>query len=196
MTLLRFTRASDNKITGLLNWFPVHGTSLYRNNTHVAGDNKGLAAWMTEQAMREDSAFAGNFVAAFSQANLGDATPNTEGAWCEDGSGKQCDFETATCADGTVAKCQGRGPHWQVQDQGASSCHEIALRQLRGVKEILVSINVHSHGLSCSRNTLTWSARLPCPNLPLLFRGLRLSRFTSSTIWNIGNSHCRTGRLP
>ncbi|KID83681.1 neutral ceramidase precursor [Metarhizium guizhouense ARSEF 977] len=144
MTLLRFTRASDNKITGLLNWFPVHGTSLYRNNTHVAGDNKGLAAWMTEQAMKEDSAFASNFVAAFSQANLGDATPNTEGAWCEDGSGKQCDFETATCADGTVAKCQGRGPHWQVQDQGASSCHEIALRQLRGVKEILTSMSKSS----------------------------------------------------
>lgn len=140
MTLLRFTRASDNKITGVLNWFPVHGTSLYRNNTHVAGDNKGLAAWMTEQAMKTDSAFADGFVAAFSQANLGDATPNIEGAWCEDGSGKQCDFENATCADGTVAKCQGRGPHWQVQDQGASSCHEIALRQLKGVKEILVSV--------------------------------------------------------
>jgi neutral ceramidase len=139
MTLLRLTRASDNKITGILNWFPVHGTSIYRNNTHVAGDNKGLAAWLAEQEMRADSAFANNFVAAFSQANLGDATPNVEGAWCEDGSGRQCDFENATCADGTVIKCQGRGPNWGVQDQGASSCHEIALRQLKGAKEILVS---------------------------------------------------------
>ncbi|OAA36471.1 neutral ceramidase precursor [Metarhizium rileyi] len=143
MTLLRFTRASDSRITGLLNWFPVHGTSLYRNNTHVAGDNKGLAAWMTEQEMKKDSAFAKDFVAAFSQANLGDATPNVEGAWCEDGSG-MCDFEKATCADGTVAKCQGRGPHWQVQDQGASSCHEIARRQVRGVKEILTSMSKSS----------------------------------------------------
>lgn len=140
MTLLRFTRASDRKITGTLNWFPVHGTSLYRNNTHVAGDNKGLAAWMTEQKMRKDSAFADDFIAAFSQANLGDVTPNIEGAWCEDGSNEQCDFVNATCRDGKVKACQGRGPRWQVQDEGASSCHEIARRQFEGAKEILVSL--------------------------------------------------------
>lgn len=139
MTLLRLTRASDKKVAGILTWFPVHGTSLYRNNTHVAGDNKALAAWMTEQEAKNDSAFSDDFIAAYSQANLGDATPNIEGAWCEDGSNKQCDLEHATCADGTVAKCQGRGPHWTVQDQGASSCYEIAQRQVKGAKKILVS---------------------------------------------------------
>lgn len=54
MTLLRFTRSKDEKIVGILNWFPTHGTSMYRNNTHVAGDNKALAAWMVEQDARSN----------------------------------------------------------------------------------------------------------------------------------------------
>lgn len=144
MTLIRFTRASDKKITGALNWFPVHGTSLYRNNSHVSGDNKGVAAWLTEQEMRKDPAFDDGFVAGYSQANLGDATPNIEGAWCDDGSNMQCDFKHATCKNGKVKRCQGRGPHWQVQDEGASSCFEIGKRQHLGAKKILVSFQVKS----------------------------------------------------
>ncbi|OAA54442.1 neutral ceramidase precursor [Cordyceps fumosorosea ARSEF 2679] len=138
MTLLRFTRAADGKVTGILNWFPTHGTSLYRNNTHVAGDNKALAAWMVERhAAGQGGRYAAGFVAGFSQANLGDASPNVEGAWCEDGSGAQCHLEDATCADGTVLKCQGRGPHAGLPDFGAASCHEIATRQLNGVQRIM-----------------------------------------------------------
>ncbi|PHH66291.1 hypothetical protein CDD81_7884 [Ophiocordyceps australis] len=118
MTLLRFRRASDMKNVAALTWFPVHGTSLYNNNTHVAGDNKGLAAWMVEQAMQGQDSAAEGFIAAFSQANLADATPNIEGAWCEDGSGVMCDFENATCADGKVEQCHGRGPNFREQDLG------------------------------------------------------------------------------
>src|ERR1700710_1758035 len=33
LTLLRFRRASDGKSTGVLTWFPVHGTSMLGNNT-------------------------------------------------------------------------------------------------------------------------------------------------------------------
>jgi neutral ceramidase len=47
MTLLRFDDASGNA-RGFLSFFPVHGTSLYENNTLVSGDNKGLAAYMYE----------------------------------------------------------------------------------------------------------------------------------------------------
>ncbi|KAM3523860.1 hypothetical protein MY4038_008013 [Beauveria bassiana] len=139
MTLLRFKRSEDDKIVGVLNWFPTHGTSLYRNNTHVAGDNKALAAWMVEQDAKSSSQYADNFIAGFSQANLGDASPNVEGAWCEDGSQAQCHLEDATCKDGTVLKCQGRGPYAGLPDFGAKSCHEIATRQFNGVQRIMKS---------------------------------------------------------
>lgn len=33
MTLMKFERASDGLSMGVLSWFPVHGTSLYQNNT-------------------------------------------------------------------------------------------------------------------------------------------------------------------
>ncbi len=42
LTLLRFQRASDLKNIGVFTWFPVHGTSMLENNTHVSGDNKSV----------------------------------------------------------------------------------------------------------------------------------------------------------
>ena len=81
MTVLRFQRESDRKNVGILTWFPVHGTSIYQNSTHVAGDNKGVAALMFEKAMEGEDSAADGFVAGFSQANVGDTTPNVLGAW-------------------------------------------------------------------------------------------------------------------
>ena len=81
MTVLKFQRASDSKNIGVLSWFPVHGTSIYQNSTHVAGDNKGVAALMFEKAMEGVDSAADGFVAGFSQANVGDTTPNILGAW-------------------------------------------------------------------------------------------------------------------
>lgn len=81
MTVLKFQRASDSKNMGILTWYPVHGTSIYQNSTHVAGDNKGVAELMFEKAMEGEESAADGFVAGFSQANVGDTTPNTLGAW-------------------------------------------------------------------------------------------------------------------
>ena len=81
MTLLRFQRASDSKNIGVLTWYPVHGTSVLQNSTHVNGDNKGVAAYLFEKSMAADSSAAPDFVAGFSQANVGDTTPNVLGAW-------------------------------------------------------------------------------------------------------------------
>lgn len=81
MTVLKFQRASDSKNLGILTWYPVHGTSMLENNTHVTGDNKGVAAVMFEKAMQDDDSAADDFVAGFSQANVGDTTPNVLGAW-------------------------------------------------------------------------------------------------------------------
>ena len=81
MTVLKFQRASDSKNIGVLTWYPVHGTSVLQNSTHVTGDNKGVAAIMMEKELANDASAAPGFVAGFSQANVGDTTPNTLGAW-------------------------------------------------------------------------------------------------------------------
>jgi neutral ceramidase len=48
------------------------------------------------------------FVAAFSQSSVGDTSPNVLGAWCDDGSGKECTLDKSTC-NGTSQACHGRG---------------------------------------------------------------------------------------
>ncbi|CAM1501953.1 Fc.00g039370.m01.CDS01 [Cosmosporella sp. VM-42] len=148
LTLLRFQRASDNKNIGVLTWFPVHGTSLLGNNTHVAGDNKGVAAWMFESAMEDDDSAADGFVAGFSQANVADTTPNVLGAYCDDGSGEQCSFENSTCADGKSQSCHGRGPEFQKLDLGVASCYEIGRRQYVGAKDAYDSSSTPIKGSS------------------------------------------------
>jgi neutral ceramidase len=131
MTMLKFQRASDGLNIGILTWFPVHGTSMLGNNTLIAGDNKGVAAYLAEKHVRthEKETAVSNFVAGFSQANVGDTSPNVLGAWCEDGSGQMCSFENSTCADGRSQQCHARGPFFRVKDNGAQSCFEIGRRQ-------------------------------------------------------------------
>jgi hypothetical protein len=52
------------------------------------------------------------FVAAFAQANVGDTSPNIQGAFCRD-TGLPCDAVHSTC-DGRVKECIGRGPGGQA----------------------------------------------------------------------------------
>ncbi|KAJ6441476.1 neutral/alkaline nonlysosomal ceramidase [Purpureocillium lavendulum] len=144
MTALRLQRSSDGRSIGIFTWFPVHGTSLYNNNTHVAGDNKGVAAWMFEKAMAMDDSAAEDFVAGFSQANAGDVSPNILGAWCEDGSGVMCSLDKSSCPSGRTDVCQGRGPEFRVQDNGVQSCFEIGRRQFAGAREIYDVMDVSS----------------------------------------------------
>ncbi|KAF2175716.1 Neutral/alkaline nonlysosomal ceramidase [Zopfia rhizophila CBS 207.26] len=135
MTLLKFTRASDGKNIGILNWFAVHGTSLLGNQTIVAADNKGVAAYLFEQEMALNANAAPGFVAGFSQANVGDTTPNVLGAWCEDGSNQQCRLNDSTCG-GKSQDCHGRGPYYGLNDGGTKSCYEIGKRQHAGALSI------------------------------------------------------------
>lgn len=135
MTLMKFTRTSDGKSLGILNWFAVHGTSLLGNQTLVAGDNKGVAAYLFEKDAASISNAAPGFVAGFSQANVGDTTPNVGGAYCEDGSGSQCRLNDSTCG-GKSQDCHGRGPFYALNDGGAKSCYEIGKRQFQGAKSI------------------------------------------------------------
>ncbi|KAK4462028.1 Neutral/alkaline nonlysosomal ceramidase [Cladorrhinum samala] len=138
LTLLKFYGASSKKNLGVLTWFPTHGTSLLGNNTLIAGDNKGVAAYLFEKSMREENP---DFVAGFSQANVGDTSPNVLGAWCEDGSGQMCSFENSTCSDGKSQACHARGPFFRVPDNGASSCFEVGQRQFHAARALFDSLN-------------------------------------------------------
>ncbi|PYH99278.1 putative neutral/alkaline nonlysosomal ceramidase [Aspergillus ellipticus CBS 707.79] len=135
LTLLRFDRESDSKTTAVLTFFPVHGTSLYNNNTLITGDNKGVAAWLFERSVKNDTRFADGFVAGFSQSNVGDTSPNVLGAWCEDGSGQQCKYSDSTCG-GQTEDCHGRGPYFRENDNGAKSGFEIGRRQYAAAKDL------------------------------------------------------------
>ncbi|KAA8571727.1 hypothetical protein EYC84_001706 [Monilinia fructicola] len=136
LTLLKLSRASDGKNIGVLTWFPTHGTSMLGNNTLISGDNKGVAADLFEKSVAQEENAAQGFVAGFSQANVGDTTPNVLGAWCEDGSGQQCSFKNSTCSDGRSQHCHARGPFFRRKDNGASSCHEVGKRQFQPAKEL------------------------------------------------------------
>ncbi|KAL1643235.1 hypothetical protein SLS61_009334 [Didymella pomorum] len=139
MTLLKFTRSSDGKAMGILNWFAVHGTSMLGNQTLITGDNKGVAAYLFEETVAAEDNVAEGFVAGFSQANVGDTSPNVLGAYCEDGTGQQCRLNDSTCANGKSQDCHGRGPYFGLNDGGAKSCYEIGKRQADGALSIFSS---------------------------------------------------------
>ncbi|KAG9237529.1 Neutral/alkaline nonlysosomal ceramidase [Amylocarpus encephaloides] len=142
LTLLRFQRASDGKNTGVLTWFPTHGTSMLGNNTLISGDNKGVAADLFEKSFsKDDDTVAEGFVAGFSQANVGDTSPNVLGAWCEDSTGQQCSFKNSTCSNGKSQDCHARGPFFRKKDNGAASCFEIGKRQYEPARALYDSLN-------------------------------------------------------
>ncbi|KAI0538803.1 Neutral/alkaline nonlysosomal ceramidase [Xylaria digitata] len=141
LTLLKFQRSSDGKNIGVLTWFPTHGTSVLGNNTLISGDNKGVAAYLFEKSVAGDETAAEGFVAGFSQANVGDTSPNVLGAWCEDGTGQMCSFENSTCSDGRSQKCHARGPFFRADDEGTSSCFEIGKRQFEPARKLYDELN-------------------------------------------------------
>ncbi|KAL8852247.1 MAG: hypothetical protein Q9221_002849 [Calogaya cf. arnoldii] len=143
MTMLRFRRAEDGKDMGVLTWFPVHGTSMLGNNTLISGDNKGVAAMLFEKDMQSLGEGTEDFVAGFSQANVGDTSPNVLGAYCEDGSGEKCNLKDSTCGKGNKM-CHGRGPMFRKKDQGASSCLEMGRRQYVGAKALYLSMTTNN----------------------------------------------------
>ena len=110
MLLLKFIADADGEDLGLLNWFPVHGTSMNNTNHLVSGDNKGYASYLAEKYFNGKKALpgSGDFVAAFSSSNLGDVSPNTAGAKCID-TGLPCEALASTC-NGDSLKCIGSGP--------------------------------------------------------------------------------------
>eukprot|EP01089_Gocevia_fonbrunei_P013719 TRINITY_DN3575_c0_g1_i1.p1 TRINITY_DN3575_c0_g1~~TRINITY_DN3575_c0_g1_i1.p1 ORF type:complete len:691 (-),score=167.31 TRINITY_DN3575_c0_g1_i1:59-2131(-) len=108
MSLLKITDSKGQDF-GMLNWFAVHGTSMTNQNTLISGDNKGYASYLFEKSKNGNSTLPGKgpFIAIFGQANEGDVSPNTLGAFCNNG--LPCDFAHSTCG-GTSEGCHGYGP--------------------------------------------------------------------------------------
>jgi neutral ceramidase len=72
MVLLKFV-SGDGKPLGVLNWFPIHTTSMGEKNLLISGDNKGYASYLFESEMRAQNS---DFVAAFANSNCGDVSGN------------------------------------------------------------------------------------------------------------------------
>jgi len=69
----------DGRLTGIINWFGVHPTTIGQRQTLVSSDNKGYASLAMEQAFGTsyNTPLGQNtFVAAFAQKDEGDASPN------------------------------------------------------------------------------------------------------------------------
>eukprot|EP00040_Diaphanoeca_grandis_P039096 m.258136 g.258136 ORF g.258136 m.258136 type:complete len:729 (-) comp36170_c0_seq1:249-2435(-) len=111
MTVLKISNAAGDNLA-MFNWFSVHPTSMNNTNLLVSGDNKGYASYYAEREFNGDTHTSlpghGKFVAAFASTNLGDASPNTKGAHCQD-TGLPCDAVTSTC-NGAVKLCVAAGP--------------------------------------------------------------------------------------
>lgn len=79
MVQLKLVRSNGSAV-GVFNWFGVHATVLGEDATLVSSDIKGYASLGFEKIMRArydaPSDGADSFVAAFAQADLGDASPN------------------------------------------------------------------------------------------------------------------------
>ncbi|KAG8789026.1 hypothetical protein FRC12_013975 [Ceratobasidium sp. 428] len=136
--LLKFTDNSGSA-RGFLSFFAVHGTSIYKNNTLVSTDNKGMAAYLYEALVQPDAAPGKNtFVAGFVQSNVGDTSPNTLGAFCESPgkpwNGQPCEYKTSTCGNFTE-DCHGRGPGFRVSD--FESNRIIGENQFKGAKTLM-----------------------------------------------------------
>jgi neutral ceramidase len=108
MALKQFSDMSTFN-AGMIGWFAVHGTSMNNTNMYISGDNKGhgsalLEAWGNSQP-RPSS--AGPFVGAVAQSNEGDVSPNTRGAFCDNG--MPCEVAHSTCG-GWSEGCHAYGP--------------------------------------------------------------------------------------
>jgi len=133
MTLLRFD-AEDGSPIGTFNWFAVHGTSMNNTNKLLSGDNKGYAALRFEEYLNDGAMpGTGSVVTGFASTNLGDVSPNTEGAHCTD-TGEPCDPITSTC-NGKNELCVASGPGKDMFE----STQIIGEQQFKKAKELYES---------------------------------------------------------
>lgn len=140
MVLLKFMNENGEAV-GMINWFPVHCTSMNNSNHLISSDNKGYAEILFEQFMNpKDRPGAGSFVAAFAQSNEGDVSPNTKGPHCTD-TGEPCDNIHSTC-NGKSQLCVATGPGKDMFE----STKIIGENQFLKAKDLFMSASVKLQG--------------------------------------------------
>jgi neutral ceramidase len=78
MVMLNIKNSNGN-LLGVINWFPIHPTSMGNTNHYISSDNKGYASYLYEKNMETDYMEDKTFVAAFAQSDCGDISPNIHG---------------------------------------------------------------------------------------------------------------------
>ncbi|XP_017780486.1 PREDICTED: neutral ceramidase [Nicrophorus vespilloides] len=112
---LKFVSSVDNSPIGVINWFPVHATSMNNTNHLVSSDNVGYASILFEKKLNKGALPGkGKFVAGFASSNLGDVSPNIKGAKCIN-TGEPCDRDSSTCG-GEAKYCIASGPGEDIFD--------------------------------------------------------------------------------
>lgn len=140
MVLLKFMDLNGKGI-GMINWFPVHCTSMNNTNHLISSDNKGYAEILFENYIDRDVRPGESaFVAAFAQSNEGDVSPNTRGPHCLD-TGEPCDIEHSTC-NGKSQYCVASGPGKDMFE----STKIIGENQFVKAKELYLSATVKLKG--------------------------------------------------
>ncbi|HOB29285.1 MAG TPA: neutral/alkaline non-lysosomal ceramidase N-terminal domain-containing protein [Bacillota bacterium] len=94
ITVIKFESLSGEEL-GIISWFPIHCTSMGKDNGLISGDNKGYASYLYEKYKGTDYSARKTFIAAFAQSNEGDTSPNIYGG--EEGYGEN-DFESTAYA--------------------------------------------------------------------------------------------------
>jgi neutral ceramidase len=86
MLVLRVDRPTTGP-AGVIAWFPVHNTSMSRDNLLVSSDHKGYAAYLFEKEKGTVMPLKqpGKFVAAFPNGDEGDVSPNIWPNFTRDG---------------------------------------------------------------------------------------------------------------
>ena len=51
--------SKTNEPMGVINWFPVHGTSMNSSNQLISGDHKGLASQLLEKYINPKTQLSG-----------------------------------------------------------------------------------------------------------------------------------------
>ncbi|KAL4435206.1 hypothetical protein ABPG77_001888 [Micractinium sp. CCAP 211/92] len=113
-----------------------------------SGSSRNGSSSSGEGASRNGSGVSPGLVAAFCQANVGDTSPNTLGAFCLD-TGLPCDAVHSTC-NGRVQQCIGRGPGWPDQFE---STRLIGQRQADAAQALLLGDLESVHGSIQYRHT-------------------------------------------
>ena len=158
MYLLKFVSTTGQPL-GAITWFAVHPTSMNNTNTLISGDNKGWAALLLEGKLNGPDHLPGKgpFVAAFSNANLGDVSPNLNGPRCMN-TGLPCDDPSSTCG-GRSQMCIATGPGrdmWESTEIIATRQYEKALQLFESASQLVrgpVSF-IHQH-LDMSKQNFT-----------------------------------------